>query len=73
MTSIYIVLAELLLLAFLVILAKKLFHLLVIPKRVLHELDNEQSGINIAHGMRGNQEGKVYADKRINTEAIRGL
>lgn len=60
-------------LVFLIAVAKKLLHILFVSKKKLGELESEQSGINTVHGMSGDQTGAVYNDKRVNTEAVRGL
>ncbi len=67
------VLLQVLFLCALIIIAKKLIHVLMIPKDTLKDLSSEDSGIGTAHGMRGNQTGHIKSDKRVNSEAVRSL
>ncbi|ASJ76446.1 hypothetical protein [Granulosicoccus antarcticus] len=54
------------------VLVRKLAHLIRVNS-VANELLRQDSGINIVHGMGGDQSGRVISDKRISTESVRSL
>lgn len=54
------------------VVARKLGHMIRINSET-RELLRHDSGINIVHGIGGNQTGRVLADKRISTESVRSL
>lgn len=54
------------------VVARKLGHLIRVNSEA-RELLRHDSGINIVHGIGGNQTGRVLADKRISTESVRSL
>jgi len=54
------------------VVARKLGHLIRVNAESRRLLRHD-SGINIVHGIGGNQTGRVLADKRISTDSVRSL
>lgn len=54
------------------VVARKLGHLIRVNSEA-RELLRHDSGINIVHGIGGDQTGRVIADKRVSAESVHSL